>query len=64
MSEQDRAAIEAAMRSDPLAIARAEGHLEQGLMILSEQIGLGATANLVAAILKRLDGQMPSRRPH
>ena len=39
MTEADSAAIEAALESNPMAIAEAEGHLKKGLMILS-QIGI------------------------
>jgi hypothetical protein len=64
MTERDLAAVDSAVQSNPLAIAQAEGHLKKGLLILSEQIGLTATGNLVAAILKRLESEMPSGRTH
>ena len=64
MSEADLAAIENAVELNPLAIAEAEGHLQKGLMILSQEIGLDATRNLVATVLTRLVGEMPLRRAH
>jgi len=64
MSEADTAAIRAALSTNPLAMAEAEGHLRKGLLILSEQIGIDATRNLVAAALARLEDQMPHRRAH
>ena len=64
MSESDLAAVEAALAANPVAIAEAEGHLRKGLMILSEQIGLGATRGVVAAVLARLEDEMPERRTH
>ena len=64
MSESDMAAVDAAMASNPLAIAEAEGHLKKGLMILSNEIGLDATRNIVTAVLTRLEGEMPLRRTH
>jgi hypothetical protein len=64
MSETDRLAIEAAVETNPLAIAEAENHLKKGLMILSKEIGLSATGNVVAGILARLESEMPARRLH
>jgi hypothetical protein len=64
MTETDLAAVEAALQSNPLAISQAEGHLKKGLLILSEQVGLSATRNMVTAILTRLESEMPSRRSH
>jgi hypothetical protein len=64
MSDSDKMAVEAALRLNPLAIAEAEGHLKKGLLILSNEIGLTATANLVAEVLIRLEGEMPARRIH
>ena len=64
MSEADAAAIEAALETNPLAIAEAEGHLKKGLLILSQEIGLAATSNLVSGILARLHGEMPEGLIH
>jgi hypothetical protein len=64
MSESDLLAVDAAMQSNPIALAEAEGHLKKGLLILSREVGLSATANLVADILNRLEGEMPSWRVH
>jgi hypothetical protein len=33
-------------------------------MILSKEIGLSATGNVVAGILARLESEMPARRLH
>jgi hypothetical protein len=64
MSEADQAAVEAAMQNNPLALAEAEGHLKKGLLILSQEIGLTATSNLVTGILARLESDLPFRRLH
>ena len=64
MSDADITAVEAAFQSNPLALAEAEGHLKKGLLILSQEIGLSATSNMVSAILMRLEGQLPFRRLH
>ena len=64
MKEIDLAGIETALQLNPAALAEAEGHLQKGLMILSREIGLSATRNLVSAVLDRLDGEMPTRRTH
>ncbi len=64
MTETDRLAVEAAVQTNPLAIAEAEGHLKKGLLILSQEIGLTATGNIVTDILLRLQGEMPQRRLH
>jgi len=64
MSEADRIAIDMAVESNPMAIAEAEGHLRKGLMILSREMGLTITGNLVADILVRLESEMPERRLH
>jgi hypothetical protein len=64
MTEADMMAIEAALQSNPLAIAEAEGHLKKGLLILSKEIGLTATSNVVSGILARLHGDMPEGRIH
>ena len=64
MSEADMIAIEAALQSNPLAIAEAEGHLKKGLLILSKEIGLTATSNVVSGILARLHGDIPDGRLH
>lgn len=64
MSETDSMALESAVETNPIAIAEAEGHLKKGLMILSKEIGLNATGNIVAGILARLESEMPSRRLH
>ncbi len=64
MSETDKMAIESAVETNPVAIAEAEGHLKKGLMILSKEIGLTATGNIVAGILARLESEMPARRLH
>jgi len=64
MSEADMAAVDAALSTNPVAIAEAEGHLKKGLLILSEQIGLDATRNIVSAVLDRLESEMPHRRAH
>ena len=64
MSEADMAAVDAALSTNPVAIAEAEGHLKKGLLILSEQIGLDATRSIVAAVLDRLESEMPHRRAH
>ena len=62
--KDDPAAIEEAAQLNPLAIAEAEGHLKKGLLILSQQIGLTATRNLMAEVLARLDGELPLGRVH
>ena len=64
MSETDRLAIETAVETNPMAIAEAEGHLKKGLLILSKEIGLTATGNIVAGILARLEAELPARRMH
>jgi hypothetical protein len=64
MTDADMRAIEAALQSNPLAIAEAEGHLKKGLLILSKEIGLTATSNVVSGILARLHGDMPDSRVH
>jgi hypothetical protein len=64
MSEADRLAVETALKINPLAIAEAEGHLKKGLLILSKEIGLAATANIVTEVLGRLEHEMPNRRMH
>ena len=64
MTDADMRAIEAALQSNPLAIAEAEGHLKKGLLILSKEIGLTATSNVVSGILARLHGDMPGNRVH
>jgi hypothetical protein len=64
MSNSDKMAVDTALRLNPLAIAEAEGHLKKGLLILSKEIGLTATGNLVAEVLSRLEGEMPARRMH
>jgi len=64
MREVDRIAIEDALQSNPLAIAEAEGHLKKGLLILSQEIGLVATSNVVSSILARLHGDIPDGRLH
>ena len=64
MSDTDRMMIEMAVETNPMAIAEAEGHLEKGLMILSKEIGLTATGNIVAGILDRLEGELPACRLH
>jgi len=64
MTDADMIAIEAALQTNPLAIAEAEGHLKKGLLILSKEIGLTATSNVVSSILARLHGDMPNSRIH
>jgi len=64
MSDTDRMMIEMAVETNPMAIAEAEGHLKKGLMILSQEIGLTATGNIVTGILDRLEGELPGRRLH
>jgi hypothetical protein len=64
MTDADMRAIEAALQSNPLAIAEAESHLKKGLLILSKEIGLTATSNVVSGILARLHGDMPGNRVH
>ncbi len=64
MSDADMMAVDAAMQSNPVALAEAEGHLKKGLLILSREIGLTATANIVTGILTRLEGEMPTWRVH
>ena len=64
MTDADMRAIEDALQSNPLAIAEAEGHLKKGLMILSNEIGLTATSNVVSGILARLHGELAGGRPH
>ena len=64
MSDTDRMMIELAVETNPMAIAEAEGHLKKGLMILSQEIGLSATGNIVTSILGRREGELPSRRLH
>jgi hypothetical protein len=51
-----------ALESNPMAIAEAEGHLKKGLMILSREMGLTITGNIVSGILARLEWEMPERR--
>ena len=58
----NREYFEAAIRD--LAIAEAEGHLKKGLLILSQEIGLAATSNVVSSILARLHGDIPDGRLH
>ncbi|MDB5394198.1 MAG: hypothetical protein JWM91_1704 [Rhodospirillales bacterium] len=64
MNDADIRAIEDALQSNPLAIAEAEGHLKKGLLILSKEIGLTATSNVVSGILARLHGDIPEGRLH
>ena len=64
MTEADRVAVEAAMQHNPLALAEAEGHLKKGLSILSRELGMDTTRNLIAAILTRLDEETPPLRTH
>ncbi len=64
MTEADMMAVETALQNNPLAIAEAEGCLRKGIMILSKEIGLTATRNIVIGILGRLEGEMPERRLH
>ena len=64
MSESDKSAVDAALKANPLAIAEAEGHLKKGLLILSQEIGLTATSNIVSDILVRLHGDLPLGRLH
>ena len=64
MSESDRIAIDMAVEMNPMAIAEAEGYLQKGLMILSREMGLTITGNIVAGILARLELEMPDRRLH
>ncbi len=64
MNEADTIAIEAALESNPMAIAEAENHLKKGLLILSQEIGLTATSSIVSGILARLHGEMPEGRVH
>jgi hypothetical protein len=64
MSEADEMAVEAALKTNPLAIAEAEGHLKKGLLILSQEIGLAATSSIVSDILGRLHGELPAGRLH
>jgi hypothetical protein len=64
MNESDKAEIETPMQNNPLAIAEAEGHLKKGLLILSQEIGLTATSNVVSDILVRLHGDLPLGRLH
>jgi hypothetical protein len=64
MREVDRTAIEDALQSNPVAIAEAENHLKKGLLILSQEIGLVATSNVVSSILARLHSDIPDGRIH
>ena len=64
MSETDRMMIELAVETNPMAIAEAEAHLKKGLMILSKEIGLTATGNIVTGIMDRLESELPARRLH
>ena len=64
MSDTDKMMIDMAVETNPMAIAEAEGHLKKGLMILSQEIGLSATGNIVTGILGRLEGELPARRLH
>jgi len=64
MSDSDRIMIDLALETNPMAIAEAEEHLKMGLMILSKEIGLTATGNIVTGILGRLEGELPDRRLH
>jgi hypothetical protein len=53
-----------AVESNPMAIAEAEGHLKKGLMILTREMGLTITGNIVSDILARLHSEMPELRFH
>ena len=64
MTDTDWVAVETALQLDPVAIAEAEEHLKKGLLILSRELGLDTTRNLVAAVLTRLEDEMPARRTH
>ncbi|MDB5392881.1 MAG: hypothetical protein JWM91_387 [Rhodospirillales bacterium] len=64
MNDTDKMMIELAVETNPMAIAEAEGHLEKGMMILSNEIGLTATGNIVAGILDRLESELPACRLH
>jgi hypothetical protein len=64
MTEADMLAIETALQTNPMAIAEAEDHLKKGLLILSKEIGLAATSNVVSGILARLHGDIPAGRLH
>ena len=64
MNDTDKMMIELAVETNPMAIAAAEGHLKKGMMILSKEIGLTATGNIVAGILARLESELPARRLH
>lgn len=64
MNDADMRTIEAALQSNPLAMAEAEGHLKKGLLLLSREIGLTATSNIVSGILARLHAEMPDGRVH
>lgn len=64
MSEHDELAVEAALESNPMGLAEAEGHLKKGLMMLSEEVGLGLTHSIVLDILARMETSMPARRVH
>ena len=64
MTDTDIAALETALQSNPAAIAEAEDHLKKGLLILSKEIGVEATRNLVVAVLSRLEEEMPLGRIH
>jgi hypothetical protein len=64
MNESDRLAIDMAVESNPAEIAEAEGHLKKGLMILSREMGINITGNIVAEILARLESEIPERRLH
>jgi hypothetical protein len=64
ITEADEMAIDAALESNPLGIAEAEGHLKKGILILSQEIGLTATRNVIDGIMTRLECEMPTARLH
>jgi len=64
MTDTDWRAVETALQLNPLALAEAEGHLKKGLLILGRELGMDTTRNLVAAVLTRLEDEIPPRRMH
>ena len=64
ITEADEIEIDAALEANPLGIAEAEGHLKKGIMILSREVGLTATRNIIDGIMARLEYEMPHARLH
>lgn len=64
ITEADEMAIDAALEDNPHGIAEAEEHLKKGILILSREIGLTATRNVVDGLLTRLECELPTVRLH